>query len=100
MLYHLSHATSPFLLCIFLLLLLEIGAPFMPRLAWTVISLLMLPEHLRQQVHTTMPSFYWLRWGLANFLPGLASNCNPPDPCSSVARITDLRRYSWPRLGS
>jgi hypothetical protein len=33
------------------------------------------------QTHTTMPSFYWLRWGLMNFLPRLAS-------ASRVARIT------------
>jgi hypothetical protein len=25
------------------------------------------------------PWTYWLRWGLDNFLPGLASNQNPPD---------------------
>jgi hypothetical protein len=24
---------------------------------------------------------YWLQWGLLNFLPGLASNCDPPDLC-------------------
>jgi hypothetical protein len=31
------------------------------------------------------PSFYRLRWSLTNFLPGLASNCEPPDLhlCSS-----------------
>jgi hypothetical protein len=26
---------------------------------------------------TTKTSFYWLRWGLVNFLPGLAPNFNP-----------------------
>jgi hypothetical protein len=28
---------------------------------------------------TTVPSFYWLRWELKNFLPGLSLNHNPPD---------------------
>jgi hypothetical protein len=28
-------------------------------------------------VHATAPS-YWLRWGFMSYLPGLASNCDPP----------------------
>jgi hypothetical protein len=30
--------------------------------------------------HTTMSSFYWLRWDLTNFLPKLG-NCDPPNLC-------------------
>jgi hypothetical protein len=29
--------------------------------------------------HVPHPAFYWLRWGLANLLPRLASNHDPPD---------------------
>jgi hypothetical protein len=32
--------------------------------------------------HCTMPSFYWLRWDLANFLPRQDPNCDAPDLCS------------------
>jgi hypothetical protein len=34
--------------------------------------------------HTSRPfcSAYFWRWGLENYLPGLASNCNPPDELS------------------
>jgi hypothetical protein len=32
---------------------------------------------------------FW-RWGLENYLPWLASNCNPPVSASQVAGITDL----------
>jgi hypothetical protein len=31
-------------------------------------------------VCTTAPRFFLLKWGLTNFLPGLASNRNPPNP--------------------
>jgi hypothetical protein len=33
---------------------------------------------------------YWLRWDLANFLPGLASNDSPPNPDSWVSGVTDM----------
>jgi hypothetical protein len=35
------------------------------------------------------PLFYWLRWGLTNFLSELAFNHDPPD-CHLLARITDM----------
>jgi hypothetical protein len=28
---------------------------------------------------TRTHSFYWLKWSLPNFLPGMASNLNPPN---------------------
>jgi hypothetical protein len=34
---------------------------------------IILPEYLGWLAHATMPSFYWLRWDLVNFLPGLSS---------------------------
>jgi hypothetical protein len=33
---------------------------------------------------TTLPVLFcdgFFQWGLANYLPGLASNCDPPDFC-------------------
>jgi hypothetical protein len=53
-LYHLSHSTSPLALVIF-----EIGSCFMPRWAWTMILLCMLPQIARM----TGPPCHWLRWG-------------------------------------
>jgi hypothetical protein len=37
---------------------------FLPLLGW--------------QIHATIPR-YWFKWGLVNFLPGLALNSDPPD---------------------
>jgi hypothetical protein len=42
-----------------------------------------------------MPS-HWLRWGLANFLPRLASNCDPLDLHFLSAGITGLSHCAWP----
>jgi hypothetical protein len=36
------------------------------------------------------PAFYWLGWNLMNFLPRLASNCNPPHLC--LLSSQDYRR--------
>jgi hypothetical protein len=33
------------------------------------------------QAQAPRPSFYWLRWGLGNFMLGLTSNCDPPNHC-------------------
>jgi hypothetical protein len=49
--------------------------------AQTALELLSSPLALGSPVageHTTR-SNCWLRWDLTNFLPELASNCNPPD---------------------
>jgi hypothetical protein len=38
-----------------------------------------------------MPSFFTLRWGLTNFFPVLALNCNPPYlSLPSIARIIGM----------
>jgi hypothetical protein len=50
----------------------------MPQPPWTVILLFTLPAQLDDRCINTTPSFYWLRWGLTNFLPGLALNHDPP----------------------
>jgi hypothetical protein len=43
--------------------------------------------------HTSCQSIllwsFW-RWALANYLPGLALNCNPPTSASQVASITGV----------
>jgi hypothetical protein len=39
---------------------------------------------------------YRLSWGLENFLPGLASNCDPLNFVSQVAGITDMSHHTWP----
>jgi hypothetical protein len=54
--------------------------PSLPELFMLSILLFMLPKQLRWQACFTMPS-YWLRWGLANFFPGLSLNCDPSDLC-------------------
>jgi hypothetical protein len=41
-----------------------------------------------------MPSFLWLRWGLANFLPRLASNTVLPISTSQVASVTDVSHHA------
>jgi hypothetical protein len=43
------------------------------------------------QVSAIIPSFFLLRWGLMNYLPRLASNCDPPISVSQVPRITSVR---------
>jgi hypothetical protein len=50
----------------------------MPSVAWNAVLLFMLPIQLRWQACTTTPSF-WLRWGVKNFGPRLASNHSPRD---------------------
>jgi hypothetical protein len=39
---------------------------------------------------------YWLRWSLANFLPGLVLNSDLPD--LQVAGIPGVRHCAWPEL--
>jgi hypothetical protein len=58
------------------LVIFDMILAFLLRLAWNMILLLMLLAQLEWQAHTTMPSFFPLRWGLANFL---ALNCDLPD---------------------
>jgi hypothetical protein len=65
------------------LIIFQIGSPaFYLRLALDHDPLLMPPTLLVSQVCTTMPG-YLLRWGLANFWPGLTPNCSPPNLCLS-----------------
>jgi hypothetical protein len=69
----------------------------MPRAAWTVNLLIMLTvAGMIGMYHHA--SFYWLRWGLAKCLPGLALNHDPPD-----LRLLSSKDYSyepcvWPFL--
>jgi hypothetical protein len=70
---------------LFALVIFGIGSHFLPRLAWTTI-LLVLPVWLIVMCHHTQfiylfVYFYWLRWGFANFFPGLDLNHNPPNLC-------------------
>jgi hypothetical protein len=44
-------------------------------------------------------SGYFWKWGLENYLPGLASNCDPPDLSLQVARIRDVSQWG-PELGA
>jgi hypothetical protein len=39
-------------------------------------------------------SSHWLRWGLINYLPGLALNKDLPDLCLRSSGITDLSHLS------
>jgi hypothetical protein len=41
-----------------------------------------------------LPWLFW-RWGLLNYLPGLASNCDPPNliSASQVCRITGTSQW-------
>jgi hypothetical protein len=70
-LYYSSHTSSPFVLVIF-----QVGLTFFGRLAWTLI-LLLNASHLAGI--TAQLIGYWLRWGLANFLPWLALNLEFPE---------------------
>jgi hypothetical protein len=76
-LYYLSHSSSPFGIVIF-----ETGSGFLPWPACTVILLFTLGDDRHRPSH-------WLKWGLINFLPRLASNHNPPNLClpSSYYRL-------------
>jgi hypothetical protein len=52
----------------------------MPMPAWTPILLFMLPLWLGWQACTPPhPAFYWLRWGLEDFLPMLAPDLHFPN---------------------
>jgi hypothetical protein len=57
---------------------LETRCWFLPRPPWTVILLFYAYIIAGMTSVATTPS-YWLRWGLANFLPGMAPNCDPSD---------------------
>jgi hypothetical protein len=58
---------------------LERDSHFWPRLAWPV-GLYYKLLAIVGLSPTTMPTpRHWLRWGLSNFLPELASNLSPPD---------------------
>jgi hypothetical protein len=46
-----------------------------------MILLFVLPHVAGMTRYAITPSFYWLRWSLANFLPRLALNSDPPDLC-------------------
>jgi hypothetical protein len=43
--------------------------------------------------------FYWLKWYLVNFLPGLSSNLNPPDlyltGIRGMSHFTLLKHWSF-----
>jgi hypothetical protein len=43
------------------------------------------------------PPFYWLRWNLTNFFPGLASNTILQISTSQITRITELSKYIQPQ---
>jgi hypothetical protein len=62
---------------LFALVTFQIGSPIYAGLASTALFLFIFPRQMEWQVWTTMPN-HWLRWGLPNFLPGLALNCDPP----------------------
>jgi hypothetical protein len=83
--------------CQSLLVISEIGSHFLPRLAWTVTPLLALPCIAGITAGTTTPS-HWLRWGLVNFLPGLDSNCDPPNLGLQGARIVGLNHHTQLRF--
>jgi hypothetical protein len=55
-----------------------------------VILLLILPVYLDNK-HATVPSFYWLRWGLMNVLLGLTSNPHVPDLCLLSSHRAQLK---------
>jgi hypothetical protein len=48
--------------------------PGQPRLQSPILSF---PTLLEWQMPTITPIFFPLRWSLTNFLPGMASSCNP-----------------------
>jgi hypothetical protein len=68
----------------FALVIFEKGSCFMPG-PWS--SYLCFPLYLGSHSCTMIPC-HWLKWGLKNFLPGLASNCDLPD----------LYLHTWPLL--
>jgi hypothetical protein len=72
-LYHLSHA-HPF----FLELVYRKCVIFLPTLAWTTISYLYL-LHCWDDGYMPSHLAFSLRWGFANFLPGLTSVHDPSD---------------------
>jgi hypothetical protein len=76
--YYLSHTTSPFCFCYFSSRVLLL-CPDQPGL-WS--SYFCFP-HSWDDRNTTMPSFYWLRWGFMNVLPGVAMNPDPTYHCLS-----------------
>jgi hypothetical protein len=67
---HLSH-TARLFLCYF-----WDKVSLYARLGWIAVILFMLPN-VTGIIGMSHGTSHWLKWGLINFLPGLASNCNP-----------------------
>jgi hypothetical protein len=82
-LYHLSYALNP------LYFISWKGFHFYAGLSWTTSFLFGRPKA------ATLPSFYGLRWDLANFL--FQADLKPWSPVSDsqVARITDMSHCAW-----
>jgi hypothetical protein len=74
---YLSHTSSPF--CFSYFWIASLFFFFLLRLAWTVILLLIPPMQLGLQKCTTTPGLFIEMGGGPNFLPRLASICNPSD---------------------
>jgi hypothetical protein len=53
------------------------------------------PPHNWDYRHQPPCSDGLLRWGLLNFLPGLALSFDPPISASCVAGITDVTHGTW-----
>jgi hypothetical protein len=75
--FTLSHSTSPFLLYLFL----RYGFMFLPGARHRLQSSYLCFPSSWDDRHIPPYSTYLLRWGLTDFLPGLASNLNPPNLC-------------------
>jgi hypothetical protein len=73
----------------------EIGSWFMPRLAWLMILLFVLP-YIAVMMDMCHQVQHWLRWGLMNLLPGLTFKLILPISAFWVARITHLNPHAWP----
>jgi hypothetical protein len=96
-LYHLSHAASPF--CFFYFWV----SPFMPGQVWMAVLLFMLPTitgmtGVHQHAHLLL-----VKVGSCKLLPGMNLNCNTAilliSP-SKVARITGINHRTWWELAS
>jgi hypothetical protein len=74
MLYHLSHALALFALVIF-----QIGSCAFCMGQPQAIIIILLHVCSRDCSYIQLLPVCWLRWGFANFLPGLVSNCDPPE---------------------
>jgi hypothetical protein len=58
----------------------------------------LLGRHCRMHLSHSASAFLVLdilRWGLENYLPSLASNCNPPISAPGIAKITSMSHCSW-----